>query len=147
MQSYSFHLSRVRELKNKKPSGYLLQSLIRSLEHMHRQNLVMVSIALFFTPLSSAEASFALGHVGSLEAEERVRESTRGAHLLFSPIHLPHPLGASAEERVLYPTSKTLPSPPHRPGHKAVQLIPSLPFKNMHLWSTRCIVQNTFTLM
>ena len=53
-----------------------------------------------------------LGRVGSLEAGERVKESARGtlclsvfpssqAHLLFSPIHLPHPLGTSAEERVL----------------------------------------------
>ena len=46
--------------------------------------------------LSSAEASFALpyvllGRVGNLEAEERVNESAR--------VHLPHPLGASAEER------------------------------------------------
>ena len=63
--------------------------------------------------LSSAEVSFALGRVGSLEAGERVKESARGTlgkgnafpsscrpkRTFFFPIHLPHPLGASAEER------------------------------------------------
>ena len=69
--------------------------------------------------LSFVEASFVFGRVGSLEAGERVRESARRrlgrekreetprlsrlpvvpSAPCFSPIHLPHPLGASAEER------------------------------------------------
>ena len=70
-----------------------------------------MSYHLVSAPLSSTEASFVLlGRVGSLEAGERLKESARGTlgtssqvHLLFSPIHLPHSLGASAQERVSAP--------------------------------------------
>ena len=49
-----------------------------------------------------------LGRVGNLEAGERVNESARGTlvHLFFSPIQIPHPLGASAEERALHHRSR-----------------------------------------
>ena len=59
-------------------------------------------VSLFF----SAEASFAL----LLRAPWPCRQfggwgEGRQAHLLISPIHLPHPLGASSEERACFPNN------------------------------------------
>ena len=98
---------RKKSLSKKRITLLLQWNSVKVLNTMMKKMLFSFSVDLDFIfgknapcPLSSSEASFPFGRVGSLEAGERVNESARGtlgrgkssqAHLVFFPYPPPPP--------------------------------------------------------